>query len=187
MSTSNAEAAAVIPITVLPLVRKYTGNLYTDSTLIKLKAWRAVSGGFEILDWSNMTFRTKAAVAQLLQDMTEVDKDNFPGEYYYSLDLSTITNLEQGDNISFTVVETVTSDVANLPQAGALRISPAHVDAILARKSMFNDYTLTAGSVNNLVLKDDDGITDLQKWNVKDPNGLGIAIDSGYPAIREKA
>jgi hypothetical protein len=144
------------------------------------------TGGYEVLDWSNMTFKAAAAVVQLLQPLTEVDKDNFPGEYYHSLDLTTITNLAEGDNISFTVVETVTTEVANLPQAGSLRISPAHIDAILARKSLYNDHVLTAGNVNNLVLKDDDGVTDLQKWNIKDPSGLGIVIDAGFPAIREK-
>jgi hypothetical protein len=184
MSNNVYESGIVVPLDVLPLVNRDTGELITGATNIKVKVRRSSDG--LVLDWDDMTFKAAGDVVQLLQVMDEVDATQFPGEYSYSLDLSAVTNANTYESYSVTVVEDGTSNAANLPQAGSFRVAASLDDATLARKAMYNDQVLGEGSANNLTLKDDDSVTDLAKWNIKDKDTLGISIGAGAPAIRER-
>jgi hypothetical protein len=181
-------SGAPVPLETEPLFRVIIGGYATGLTSIKCKIRRASDG--KVLDWGAGGGPTFVAAAgpfvQLLQPMTEVGAA-FPGEYHYLFNPSTVTNLAPYDTYYVTVVESNgTPVVGNLPQVGQFQYAAAFDDATLARKALYNDQTLQPGDTNNLVLKDDDALTDLAKWNVKDPGALAITIGSGAPAIRER-
>ena len=172
------------PIEVEPLVDRYLGTLKTGIS-VKMKV-RRKSDGF-VLDWDDLTFKALGSVVTLLSPaFTEIDAASFPGEYATTLALDTLVAADTLDIYQITIVEDGTAVVGNLPQTGEVRVDNALADAVLARKALYNDQDLTAGSLNNLELKDDDQVTPIARWNVKDKDALGIALGSGTPAIRER-
>lgn len=177
----------VIPISTVPLIL-VNGGYAEDLTTIKFKMRRASDG--KVLDWDSVggpTFLDAVGpFVNILKAMAQFSAD-FPGEYVYSLDLATITNVVDYDTYFITAIEDDTAQlVANLPQSGQFRIAPELDDAILSRKALYNDQTLQPGDTDNLELYDDDKATPIARWNVKDPSGLAITLDTGSPAIRRR-
>jgi hypothetical protein len=177
-----------VPFNTVPLLNTSDGAYATGLTIIKLKMRRASDD--MVLDWGAVggpTFINAAGpFVQLLQPLVEFGAA-FPGEYLFVFDPAVVLNITPYDTYYVTVVEDGTGSlVSNLPQVGQFRVAEAQDDATDARKALYNDQDLQPGDTNNLVLKDDDGITDYAKWNVKDPNALSITIGTGAPAIRER-
>ena len=181
MGSILTPTGVAVAIEVEPLKSCVTGVLVTGASNIKAKVRRKSDG--LILDWSDVAF--KATPIQLLQMLTEIDATNFPGEYATSFDLPNVTNSNDHDTYEITVVEDGTAIIENLPQVGEIVISQALDDAIKSRKSLYNRQYLSDGSTLNLVLCDDDGVTVLQRWNIRDKTGADILISPNAPAIRE--
>lgn len=177
-----------VPLNTQPLLEELSGSYATGRTAISMKIRRASDN--YVLDWGaggGPTFVDPAgAVVQLVQSMLEFGA-SFPGEYAYTLDPTSITNLTDYDTYYVTVTDEASNSlIANLPQVGQFRVVPALDDATLSRKALYNNQTLQPGDTNNFVLKDDDGSTDLATWNVKDPSSLSVTIAAGAPAVRER-
>ena len=177
-----------IHLNTTPLFQVSDGAYAVGYATVKLKVRRASDN--KVLDWGapgGPKFEDAAGpFVRLLEPMIEFGAA-FEGEYYYVLDLTTIQNPTSYDTYYITVIEDDTVEkIANLPQVGQVRIDAALDDATLSRKALYNDQTLQPGDTNNLVLKDDDKVTDLAKWNVKDPGSMSVVVRPGAPAIRER-
>lgn len=59
------------------------------------------------------------------------------------------------------------------------------VDVVLIRKIMKNKLEMVEGSDDNWVLYDDDRVTPLIRWNVRDKDGQQVRIASFAPARRD--
>lgn len=191
-----------------PVIDRYTGDLLTGLTNVKMKV-RRISDDL-MLDWSDYTFKVAGSVAQKLQTMTEVDATNFPGEYMADFDTGSITNATANDIYEVTVVEDGTEDAANLPQTGEIRVGHwvdqigtilTNVVAVNSRlplqpaeqatlslllKIWKNKLVLEDGTENNWVLYDDDDITPLITWNVKDVSDSNVVQPPGAPSRRSR-
>jgi hypothetical protein len=183
MSNVSVESSVVIPIETAPVIDRYIPNSFRTGLAVKMKVRRA--DGLA-LDWGDLTFKAIGSVGTMLSPaFDEVDATEFPGEYRSTLDLSTVTNLVDNDTYQVRVVEDGTAVAGNLPQFGQVRISKALDEAVRTRKLVQNKQALTSGAVLNLVVYDDDKVTVLQRWNIKDPTGLAIALPAGHPAQRD--
>lgn len=185
MSNAQGHTGYSIPIELEPL-RDILGAFVTGfGTSLRLKIRRR-SDGFA-LDFSDMTFKAIASVTTIYTSMSEVHAVQFAGEYRYDLDLSSTVNPNNNDVYSFRVEQAPATVplVTNLPQVGTFRVAYAEDEAIFSRKMLKNRQVLSEGSLSNFVLYDDDDVTVIQTWNVKDKSSLGIAIANSVPAIRE--
>ena len=125
MGNQSIPTGVSVPIEVTPLVDRATLALKTG-VAVKMKV-RRKSDGF-VFDWDagQLIFRTVGAVVQLLSpNFTEIDATNFPGEYALDFDLATYGGLNVQDVYEFTIIESGTSDVSNLPQSGEVRTGEA--------------------------------------------------------------
>jgi hypothetical protein len=64
-------------------------------------------------------------------------------------------------------------------------ISGMTVDITLVKKMLKNKLELAEGSSDNWILYDDDKVTPILKWNVRDKDGQGIRISAYAPARRD--
>jgi hypothetical protein len=65
-------------------------------------------------------------------------------------------------------------------------VGEALVRAVMTDKIMRNRLELTDGSINNWVLYDDDSITPLLRWSVRDKDGDAIQMNKWVPARRTR-
>jgi len=180
----SVSSGVAVPVDVEPLIDRFFGGLLTGKT-VKVKV-RRQSAPAEAFDWSDLTFKALGSVTQLLSPaFTQVSASSFPGEYFLSggFPLDTIAGLADNDVYQLTIVQDGGTDVANMPQIGEIRVEVALDDATLSRKGMFNQV-LSPGSLDNLELLDDDGLTPIGRWNIKDTGDLGIVLPAGFPAKR---
>jgi hypothetical protein len=159
-----------------------TGLGAGGTAVIKFKVQREDG---DVFDFSDSTF--KATPTQPLSAaMNEPDVTNFPGVYLSSFALDTIVGLNINDVYYITVIEdAVTKTVGNLEQEGTIRVAQAYDEAIRTRKLLQNKQELVDGSIGNLVVYEDDGLTVMQTWSVKDISNLGIVNQAAQPANRE--
>ncbi len=149
MANQSIPTATSVPIEVTPLLDKATLALKTGVT-VKMKV-RRKSDAFAF-DWSDLTFKTLGSVVTLESpDFVEIDATDFPGEYALVFDLAIYSGLNVQDVYEFTVIESGSSDVSNLPQAGEVRTGDApalDVDAIADQvwRELVGDHSGEAGS-----------------------------------------
>jgi hypothetical protein len=168
------------PATVAPLVLTVTKAEVGGITgLSPTVAFRKVDPANEYLDWNDLTFKT---VGWGLKDapLTELGG----GHYQRKLDLTTISAADGDQYVAEYVVtdtgyEGVDSDVYILEDAA--------VDVEFLRKMATNKMQQTSGNPGQLVLFDDDGLTPLKTWEIRDEFGGGIAAQTGVPARRGAA
>lgn len=132
------------------------------------------------LDFNDLTFKTQGWT-QREKDLSETDS----GVYQYILDLA-LLNLSNGD--SFTAVYTATYNTQTVKKYEVFNIvslsNRFEQDLSLVRKSITNRMEETPGNPGNLRLFDDDGLTVLYTWELRDAaNGATVAL-SGAPSKR---
>jgi hypothetical protein len=133
-------AGAVEPI--IATVTDQSGIPLTDRANILVKVWRTSDGNY--LDWSDMTFKTGAAVVQLLQQMAEVDRAYSPGEYRTDLDTGLIANQLPDDNYHVVVLQTPSNGAGNLPQFGELRLGQWVAEAVSKPYQVLQSFSYNA-------------------------------------------
>ena len=161
---------------VLTVTKAEEGGITGLSPTVAL---RKVDPANEYLDWNDSTFKT-AGWGLKDAPLTELGG----GHYQRRLDLTTISASDGDQYVAEYVVadagyEGVDSDVFILEDAG--------YDVELLRKMATNRMEQTSGNPGYLVLYDDDGLTPLKTWQIRDEFGNGIAAQVGVPARRSAA
>lgn len=132
------------------------------------------------LDWSDSSFKTSGWTTKY-SPMTEIEL----GQYQQLLDLPQINGLAVGRALvaEFSVVyggETWSgNDILLLIDTGAT--------STLLRKLAVNRLEETPGNPGFITLWDDDNVTPLLSWQIRDAQGNGIVSNVGAPARRTKA
>ena len=137
------------------------------------------------LDWGDNTFKS-AGWAERDHLLTEVGD----GHYNASLDLDAIGSVVGNIFIAqYTVNDggDVIGDAHDVVLVGvqaASDFSQALLDISLIRKSITNRMEEFPGTPGTLILWDDDGVTQLLQWEVRDAAGGGVVATVGCPAKR---
>jgi len=82
------------------------------------------------------------------------------------------------------VASQVASDLAATHGSGSWDSEACTTATELIRKLLTNRLELAEGNTQNWILYDDDGVTPLKMWHVKDKSGNSILIAAGAPARR---
>jgi hypothetical protein len=164
---SRTEVAAVYPLTL---------TVNQDGGVTGLSPTAAVRRGTDYLDWADNTFKA-AGWTTRKQVMTELGD----GHYTLSLNLGTI-NAAPGDQLA---IEYNTESAA-VPGVTNETLTVAR-DTDLLRKLATNRIEEFAGNPGQLILFDDNGVTPLKTWQLRDGTGGATALSVGAPAKRSAA
>lgn len=140
------------------------------------------------LDWGDNTFKTAGwgTKDQLLDEVGD-------GHYTLSLSLATIGAIV--GNV-FVAQYTVNDggdvigddhDVILVGQQALSDMAALLADTELIRKSITNRFEEFPGTPGRIILWDDDGVTPILEWEVRDAAGNGVVASVGCPAKRSKA
>jgi len=133
----------------------------------------------EYLDWATNTFKASGWTTKY-QPMNELERGN------YQVLLTADGLLSAG---TYYAVE------YNLNGAGSLKgqsadlvfVTSLDTDVSLLRKALTNRMEETGGSPGLLILYDDDGVTPLKTWQLRDETGGTVVSTVGAPARRSQA
>jgi hypothetical protein len=132
------------------------------------------------LDWSDFTFKTSGWTEQFAP-LGEIGN----GQYQYVLDLTAVLGLTAGRALvaEYAVVDGGSTwtghDVFLLIDTGAT--------SALLRKLATNRLEEAPGNPGSITLYDDDGVTSLLVWHLRDASGGAIVSSVGAPARRSQA
>lgn len=128
-----------------------------------------------------------AGFSQQDQPLSEVGN----GQYSYALDLNLITSLAIGNIL---VAEYKVNDggdvvgvAADIIVIGTSTLASFATDFSILRKSITNRMEEFPGNPGTLILWDDDSVTPLLTWELRDAAGNGVIATVGCPAKRTKA
>jgi len=138
------------------------------------------------LDWADLTFRAFGSCSTPKGAMTEVDAENYPGQYTLDLDTSAIANPAADDIYQVTVDQSPRSDAANVPQPGEVRVDGWAGTMEFVRKLLNNRQELAPGDANNMITYDDDDTTVLVRSSVTDVSGSHVTLAATAPARRSR-
>ena len=137
------------------------------------------------LDWNDNTFKL-AGWAELDRPLSEVGN----GHYSELLDLGALGavvgnvfiaqyNVNDGGDVIGDA-----HDVILVGEQAQADFAQALLDVSLIRKSITNRMEQFPGTPGTLILWDDDGVTPLLQWQVRDAAGNGVVATVGCPAKR---
>ena len=172
MSNLTVEASGTIPLT-LNISRQNSGGVTGLSPTVALRN-ALVAGSY--LDWADLTFKT-AGWTTKYSPMVEIEG----GNYQQTLALPSIS-AETGDVYSaeFNVVAGSSAGAAS----DIVYVVEVQEDVGLLRKMMDNRLEETPGDPGTLVLYDDDGVTPLKTWQLRDAAGGPTTAAIGAPSRR---
>jgi hypothetical protein len=147
----------------------------TGLTDIMLSIRRASDGYW--LDHADHTFKASGWSTRTIA-MTAIDATYAPGVYQYLFDTSLLTNAVVPDRYLVHVVNT-SEVLTNLPWDDEITVG---LGLSSINKYLFNNRVQEDGSVGNLTIMDDDGVTPFARFNVTDKDSLPIVNRSGSPA-----
>lgn len=139
------------------------------------------------LDWGDWTFKV-AGWSELDHILNEIGD----GHYSSLLNLATIGAIVGNIFIAQYMVNDGgdvigdAHDVILIGEQAAADFAQALVDISLIRKSITNRMEEFPGTPGTLILWDDDGITPLLQWEIRDAAGGGVVATVGCPAKRSK-
>jgi hypothetical protein len=147
----------------------------------------SAAGAPPYLDWADLSFKT-AGWTLRVATLAEVSAALAPGVYQRLLDLSLVAGLVGGEVLvaEFAVANGSDIDVVT-HDAFLLRLAQQQVDDLaFLRKHANNRLEEAPGTPGTLVLYDDDDVTPLRTWNLRDYQGNGTAGASGSPSRRSR-
>ena len=166
----------------LTIDKEGVGGVVGKSPTVRIRDGATTSS---FLDWGDNTFKA-AGWAQVDRPLTEVGS----GHYTEMLDLVTIgavvgnVFIAQYDVNDGGDVVGVAHDVILVGQQAASDFAQALLDISLIRKSITNRMEEFPGTPGTLILWDDDGVTPLLQWQIRDAAGGGVVATVGCPAKR---
>lgn len=174
MSFLVADVGSSFPLTLV-VNRAGVGGIEGLSPTVAL---RSGSNPASFLDWSDNTFKTSGWTTKYAI-LAAVER----GHYQRMVDLDDFGAIG-GDSFvaQFFVDDGV--DVRGEAEDVVLVVSNASTDVSLMRKALTNRMEETPGNPGQLVLFDDDGISILARWEIRDAAGNGIVSTVGTPARR---
>ncbi len=137
------------------------------------------------LDWGDNAFKT-AGWTQVDRPLTEVGS----GHYTELLDLSALGAVVGNIFIAQYAVNDGADvvgdahDVILVGEQASADFAQALLDISLIRKSITNRMEEFPGTPGTLILWDDDGVTPLLQWQIRDAAGGGVVATVGCPAKR---
>lgn len=153
MTAVRIQTGATEPIEAL--IVNAAGVPLTSLADIEVKI-RRLSDGF-YFDWSDNTFKVLGSVVTLTTPLAEVSAAGSPGEYQLSspphtagFTTSAIVNPSPNDTYRVTVIQTVATTAANVPQIGEIKEGQFvdNIDALISSRSSHSavdvDAVLTA-------------------------------------------
>lgn len=160
---------------VVTLVKN--GGLTGASPVVALRDGATLNS---YLDWSDDTFKTSGWTLKNAL-LTEIGA----GQYQRLLDLSAIPGLTYGQAL---VAEfSVTDGGALWTGHDVLLLIDTGTNVELLRKMVTNRFEETPGNPGIAVLFDDDGVTPLLSWQLRDASGNAVLSNVGAPAKRSAA
>lgn len=168
-----AEVGSTVPLSLV-VNRSGSGGI---NGLVPTVALRQGALPSSYLDWSDSTFKTSGWVTKYAA-LTAAER----GHYQRLLNLSTINAVA---GTSYVVQFFVSSgDVQGEAEDVILVVPSVSTDTTLLRKALTNRMEETAGSPGQLTLFDDDGVTVLMRWDLRDATGGAVVSTVGTPARR---
>lgn len=128
------------------------------------------------LDWSDYVFKTSGWVQQFLT-LTEVGHG-----YYRALLNVALTDMPVGTVFSVEYTNTGVGIAGNT--AETLEIVQVQEEVNFLRKIASNRLEEVSGNPGTLTLYDDDGVTPLANWQLRDERGGAVPYQPGAPAKR---
>lgn len=163
----RAEVNAVIPLSL---------TVNSSGGVTGLSPTASVRRGTDYLDWNDNTFKA-AGWVERDRVLTEIGG----GHYATNLDLGAISAVA-GE----TLVIEYNTQAAGYPGVTSETVTLER-DTDLLRKLATNRLEEFAGNPGQLILWDDDGITPLKQWQLRDGTGGPTALSVGAPAKRSSA
>jgi hypothetical protein len=132
------------------------------------------------LDWSDLNFKTSGWTLKYA-GLVEVER----GHYQRLLDLSSIPGLAAGGAL---IAEFAIADGGHTwTDHDVLLLTNTGGNTDLLRKMITNRFEETPGNPGTITLFDDDSMTPLLSWQIRDAAGGGVVSNVGAPARRTKA
>lgn len=175
MGAITVEAADTIPLT-LTVTKAGVGGVTGLSPVVALRDAQTFNS---YLDWADSTFKTSGWTTKEAA-LSEVGG----GHYERHLDLSSIG--AASGNIYTAEYKVDSADVKGVDADNIFVVSQRD-DLVLLRKMVTNRIWEIAGNPGQLVLFDDDGVTPLKTWQLRDGTGGGTQLAIGSPARRSAA
>lgn len=175
MGALTVEASDIIPLT-LTVTKAEVGGVTGLSPVVALRDGLTTNS---YLDWNDNTFKTagwgmKEAVLPEIGDGHYERQLNLPG-------------IGAGSGDIYVAEYKVDEPDAKGVDAERIFVVSQRDDLALLRKMVTNKLLETAGNPGQLVLYDDDGVTPLKTWQLRDGTGGGTQLAVGAPARRSAA
>jgi hypothetical protein len=175
MGAITVEALDTIPLT-LTVTKSGVGGVTGLSPVVALRDAQTFNS---YLDWADNIFKTSGwTMREAL--LSEVGG----GHYERHLDLPSIGAASGSIYVAEYKVDS--TDVKGV-DSDNIFIESQRDDLTLLRKMVTNRLIETAGNPGHLVLYDDDGVTPLKTWQLRDGTGGGTQLAIGAPARRSSA
>lgn len=174
MSFLVADVNTVFPLTLV-VNRAGVGGVTGLSPTVAL---RKGSDPTSYLDWSDNTFKT-GGWAQRFAVLAEVEN----GHYQRMLSLPDIGAAPSDSFVAHFKVDNG-GDVKGVAEDVILVSEDLSGDMSLLRKALTNRMEETPGNPGQLTLFDDDGLSILARWEIRDASGGAVIGTVGTPARR---
>lgn len=173
MSFLVADRSDVFPLTLV-VNRAGSGGI---TGLAPTVALRDGADPTSYLDWGDSTFKSSGWSSKYAA-LTAVER----GHYQRMLDLPAVGALP-GQSLVAQFYVNNGGDVRGEAEDVVL-VTDTKTDTSLLRKALTNRMEETPGNPGQLTLFDDDGLTILARWELRDAAGGGVVAMSGTPARR---
>ena len=185
MSVALATAPDMVVPLELTIEQEGVGGVTGKAPTVRVRDGATLNS---FLDWGDSTFKT---VGWTLQDKPLGDAGG--GHYSVELNLATINavvgnafiahyNVDDGGAVKGTA-----HDVILVGQQALSDMATLIADVSLIRKERFNRQEQFPGNPGLLILWDDDGVTPIKQWELRDAAGNGVIANVGCPAKRSAA
>lgn len=172
MSALTVEAADTIPLT-LTVTKAGVGGVTGLAPTVALRDGQTTNS---YIDWADDTFKTSGWTTREAL-LTEI------GDGHYQKQLN-LPNISAAAGDIYAAEYKVDDVAAKGVDSERIFVVTQRDDITLLRKMVTNKLIETAGTPGQLVLYDDDGVTPLKTWQLRDGTGAGTQLAVGAPARR---
>jgi len=132
------------------------------------------------LDWSDGTFKVSGWGVKY-QPMSEIERGNYQQLVIHSSTPGIVSGMFLSAEYNLNGASNVKGEASDLVYISG---GDSSLDVALLRKGMTNRMEEFGGDPGQLILYDDDGVTPLMRWELRDESGGLVVSTVGQPSRR---